>query len=128
MKAFRFSVPGQPPSTNHIYIRVRGQWNKMAKAPGVEAYQNDVALLCRTARPSAFRPEGQIRVKYAFHLKRDADCDNLIKMLQDGIALGLGINDKWMLPCVITKTTGNKEPWTDIEIHDLGSDLPEQAA
>lgn len=115
---FSFRVPGQPPSTNHIYIRVRGSWNKMTKAPGVESYQNDVALLCRAARPSGFAPTGQFRVRYEFNLKRDADCDNLIKMIQDGLQTALGVNDKWMLPCVTSKTTGNKEPWTDIEIDD----------
>lgn len=116
---FSFIVPGQPPSTNHIYVRVRGSWSKMAKAPGVEAYQNAVALICHAVKPSGFRPTGQIRVRYSFHLKRDADCDNLIKMLQDAIAAALEVNDRVMLPCVVEKTTGNKEPWTLIEIEEL---------
>ncbi len=116
---FAFTVPGQPPSTNHIYVRVRGQYGKMAKAPGVEAFQADVALLCRTARPSGFHPKGQIRVRYSFHLGRDADADNLLKMLQDAIARALDVDDRVMLPCVMDKTTGNKQPWTGIEIEAL---------
>lgn len=97
----------------------------MTKAPGVEAYQNDVSLIARNARPSWFAPTGQIRVRYSFHLKRDADCDNLIKMLQDAIASALGVNDRWMLPCVAQKTTGNKQPWTDIEVEECESDSQE---
>lgn len=116
---FSFSVPGQPPSTNHIYIRVRGQYGKMTKAPGVEAYQTDVALICRTAKPSGFDPKGKIRVRYTFHLNRDADADNLLKMLNDALAAALGVNDRWFLPCVVDKTSGNKNPWTEVEIEDL---------
>lgn len=114
-----FEVPGQPPSVNHLYVRVRGNWNKIAKAKGVEQYQNDVVFLCRAARPSGWRPEGQIRIEFEFHLGRDADCDNLIKALQDAVAMALGINDRNFLPCVISKSTGNKQPYTVIHLSQL---------
>lgn len=111
-------VPGQPPSTNHIYVRVRGQWNKMAKAPGVESYQQDVALLARNARPSGFHASGQVRICFDWYLSRDADCDNLMKATLDGVALGLGMNDRLFLPCARSKTVGVKDPHTFIEVSD----------
>lgn len=117
--AWSFQVPGQPPSVNHLYVRVRNNWNKVAKAKGVEQYQNDVVFLCRQARPSGWNPTGQIRIEFAFFLSRDADCDNLIKALQDAVAMALGINDKAFLPCVISKETGCPNPYTTIRLYQL---------
>lgn len=104
-----------------MYVRVRGKWNRMAKAPGVESYQNDVALICRTARPSGWNPSKRVRTRFWFYLKRDADCDNLLKVIHDAIAEALGVNDKAFLPFVVAKETGLKEPWTEIEIENIES-------
>jgi Holliday junction resolvase RusA-like endonuclease len=99
----------------------------MTKAAGVEQYQNDIIWLCRSARPSGWKADGQIRISFAFHLHRDADCDNLLKVIQDAVAGALGINDRVFLPCVTEKTVGNKLPYTVISIQSL-SPSPDPAA
>lgn len=119
MSDWSIRVDGQPPTVNHLYVRVRGQWNKIAKAPGVEQYQTDIAWLCRAARPSGWQPTGYVKVCYRFHLGRDADCDNLMKAINDALEAALGINDRMFLPCVLEKTIGNKQPYTIIELSDL---------
>ena len=112
---FSFSVPSQPPSWNHAYQMVR---RRVAKAKGVEAYQLVAAAMARTAKPAGWEPEGMIRVTYDLHLGRDQDASNSLKSLEDGIAIGLGIDDKRMLPCVRSKTIGNAEPWVDITVEE----------
>jgi len=114
--SWTFDIPGQPPTVNHLYVRVRGRWDRMTKAPGVADYQDLVVLLARQARPSGYRPDGQIRVTYSFYLKRDADCDNLIKAIQDSLAIALDINDKMFLPCTLHKSTGHLLPHTIITV------------
>lgn len=114
--SWEFDIPGQPPTVNHLYVRVRGQWNKMTKAPGVAAYQDTVVLLARQARPSGFTVEGQLKVSFAFYLKRDADCDNLLKAILDALALALGCNDRMMLPCTLHKSTGHPLPHTVVTV------------
>src|SRR5512141_1642644 len=114
--AWEFVVPGQPPSVNHMYVRVRGQWNKQAKAPGIEQYQQGVALICRAARPSGWKATNRVRISFGFDLKRDADCDNLLKVILDAVATALGCNDRIFLPCVLWKTSGNANPSTTVQI------------
>jgi Holliday junction resolvase RusA-like endonuclease len=117
MTPFTFEVPGQPPSVNHMYVRVRGRWDRQTKAPGIEQYQQDVVYLCRASKPAGWTvPEGYIRLCYTFHLRRDADCDNLLKVLNDAIAMALNVNDRMFLPCVVDKTVGSKTPRTIIEV------------
>lgn len=120
--SFAFDVPGQPPSRNHTYriIRVKhrdgGSHQQLGKVPGVEDYQLVVTALARRARPASWAPLAQIRIRYWFNVKRDIDCDNAMKALNDAIAIGLGVDDKAFLPCVVEKTTGVKEPYVRIEI------------
>ena len=124
---WRVEVPGQPPSVNHMYkptIREskEGSFRSMAKEGGVETYQTLAALLVKTTIPSAWKrylqsdSTSQIKVTYWFHLGPDADCSNMIKALEDSIARAMGVNDSRFLPCVVGKDTGNKEPWTSVEI------------
>jgi Holliday junction resolvase RusA-like endonuclease len=44
------------------------------------------------------------------------DADNALKVLNDAIAIGLGIDDRRFLPHVVEKTTGNAEPSVLIQI------------
>jgi Holliday junction resolvase RusA-like endonuclease len=74
------------------------------KAPGVEAWQTKVALIVRSSRPSGWAPQGQVRIVYDFHVNRDADCDNLMKALNDAIAAALGVDDRIFLPAARSKT------------------------
>jgi hypothetical protein len=102
--------------------RGSGTYRSMAKSDGVEDYQVLASLLVNTTIPSAWKrflqsdSTTQIRVKYWFHLGRDADCSNMLKALEDAIARAMGVNDSRFLPCVAGKDTGNKEPWTSVEI------------
>lgn len=120
--SFTFTVPGQPPSVNHSYkdvvIRKKngGTYRTRAKTPEAEAYQVVATLACRAAKPSRWEAGERVRVTLAYHLRRDADGDNLQKLLLDAVALGLGVNDRIFLPCVASKDTGNKEPYTEVTV------------
>jgi len=121
---FSVTLLGDPPSVNHMYRVTRktlptgGQRAFMAKTDAARKYTDDVAIVVRSARPSAFQPKGYIYIVFDFMMKRGKDTDNVQKALNDGIAAGLGINDKWFLPIVNSKTTGSKEPKTHVTLLD----------
>ena len=101
----RVVIPGQPPSANSQYVRRPGGL-QMAKREEVATYANGVALLVRTARPIGFlrpgpgQPQSQVRLVFDFYLSRPVDADNMLKVLNDAIAQGLGVDDRIFLPCV----------------------------
>ena len=112
--SWRIVVPGQPPSVNHAYSistkyrRTKGgadvPYASMSKDPGVVAYQHAAGLVTGVAKPSGWKWQGGfIRLVYRFYLSRDADCDNLLKMLNDAIAAKIDVNDRWFLPMVMSK-------------------------
>lgn len=104
---------------NTMYIVARNRSTGrpyITKAKGVETYQLIASAAARKARPAEWTPRAQIRVRYAFYVKRDIDCDNALKALNDAIAIALDVNDKIFLPCVIRKTTGCKEPYVQVWI------------
>lgn len=127
-------IPGQPPSVNHLYkVATKTAkdkygntvtWNdgkpktyrSMVKNDGVQTYQDAVTWYTKAARPDKWEPSERIRLRYWFHLKRDIDCDNALKAMNDAIAHALGINDKAFLPAVEAKWTGEKEPFVIVEI------------
>jgi len=121
-ETFRFQIPSQPPSVNHTYRIVtrhgkQGQTYKtLAKEEAVLQYQMVASLQARKAKPKDWKPEGQVRIRFWFRLGRDADTDNLLKALDDAFAQAWGINDKVFLPCVVEKTTGNREPFVEVEV------------
>jgi Holliday junction resolvase RusA-like endonuclease len=115
--SFGFTVPGSPPSVNHMYQQVErrsptGNYRSVKKADAVADYQGLAAMVVRLARPKNWLnnyTEGEyIRVCYRFTLTRHADCDNLMKALNDSIAGALQVDDKWFLPCVTSKTVNAK--------------------
>jgi hypothetical protein len=108
--SFTVVIPGQPPSGNHAYRIGKGyrrggiSYPKIIKTAEAEAYQQGVALLVRTARPSGWHWNDRFVVcEYTFFLWDDADCTNLIKVIEDGIFPALGINDTWALPRAMAK-------------------------
>lgn len=101
---FKVTIPGQPPSVNHMYANSRGGGKH--KAPGVEQYQTDAYRIARSAKPSGPTPSGQLRVLYWFHLSGSPDADNHFKALNDSLAMALGVNDKVFVPCVVELETG----------------------
>lgn len=103
-------IPGNPPSGNHANKIGRGYrrggiaFPKMVKTPEAEAYQQGAAYIVRTARPSDWRWDGQqIVVEYRFFLSRDADCTNLIKVIEDAVFPAIGVDDKYALPRAMSK-------------------------
>lgn len=115
-------IPGQPWSGNHMYERNAGNPGQHKRA-GVETYQNEVTLRVREARPSFWRPDGQIIVRYWFHLRRDIDCTNAIKVIEDAIATALRPEDKLydrrFLPQAMVKMVGVKDPYVLIELEEI---------
>lgn len=103
------TIPGQPPSANHAYTIGKGyrkggiSYPKIIKTEEARAYQLGVAMLVRTARPSGWAPQGQVVCEYRFYLWDEADCTNLIKVIEDGIFPALDINDSRALPRAISK-------------------------
>lgn len=105
------TLPGQPPSGNHANKIGRGYrrggiaYPKLVKTPEAEAYQQGAAMLVRAARPSSWKPDGksQIIVEYRFYLARDADCTNLIKVVEDAVFPALGLDDRIALPRAMSK-------------------------
>lgn len=120
----RVDIPGQPPSRNHSYriIRIKHRdgtsHQQLGKVPGVEDYQLVVTALVRQAT-RGIRLADQIRLRYWFYVKRDVDCDNAMKALNDAIAIGLGVDDKRFLPCAVEKHTKTKEPHVVVEIAEI---------
>lgn len=122
MPSFRFTVPGDPISVNHAYeivkIKTKGGYMRstLKKVSGIENYQLIAAAMALRAKPADFAPVGQIRTRYWIRSKRWVDASNCIKIVEDGIAAGLKVNDKWFLPCVEENSKGHAEPHIEVEV------------
>jgi Holliday junction resolvase RusA-like endonuclease len=122
---FSVTIPGQPKGINRL--KVRRNWRSTATGPvsypsigkdaQTEQYQDDVTVLVRNARPSGWKWDGGfVRTVFRFHFGHDQDVDNSVKVIHDGIAAALGINDTWFLPTVVSKESGVKAPFVEITI------------
>jgi len=129
-------VYGQPPTTNKMYsAKMRSIWRdgirmnvpQMVKNAKVEAYQRDAILQIQAARPSRWRAEGFVRLRFRLYLVKNIDADNTLKALSDAIQIAIGVNDSWFLPCVESKEWGlsPREARVEIEVEDLPG-LPSQ--
>lgn len=90
----------------------------LKKEPVCEQYQMVAALIARRALPADFpweKPQ-QLRVRYWFQLNHWVDGTNLIKILEDGVAHGLGIDDRYYLSCIEELSTGHKNPRAIVEV------------
>lgn len=124
------TVWGQPPTTNKMYsAKMRSIWRdgvkhtvpQMVKNEKVEDYQRDAVLQIQSARPSRWKPDGFIRLRFQLYLAKNIDADNTLKALSDAIQEAIGINDTWFLPCVESKTWGlnPRDARVEIEIEDI---------
>jgi Holliday junction resolvase RusA-like endonuclease len=124
--SWRITIPGQVPTINHAYepqTRYRKTasggnvpYTGIGKNAAAAAYQQAAALVVGVARPSGWEWQGGfIRLVYRFYLARDADCDNLLKILNDAIARKIDVNDRWFLPMVMSKRIV-KEPDARVEV------------
>lgn len=136
--SWRITIPGQPPTINHAYepqTRYRKAsdgrnipYTGIGKNASATAYQSAAALITGVARPSGWTWQGgYIRLVYRFYLSRDADCDNLLKILNDAIARKIDVNDRWFLPMVMSKRIV-KEHETRVEIVVIQDGDPEWIA
>jgi Holliday junction resolvase RusA-like endonuclease len=132
---FTAYIPGEPPSWNASYRITRqrvkdrfGQpvlrddgapksFHTLSKTRAVLQYQEAALMILRSAKPSGFKPVGQIIVAYEFDLRRDKDADNLLKALNDALERALGVNDKLFLPVTLRKTI-SKTPGVTIHVYD----------
>ena len=120
---FSFIMPGQPPTWNHMYRwttkRVNGHEIRIqVKTDDAALYQAQLTMVARSARPSSFQPQGQIIVAYDLILGRDLDADNVMKAINDALAVALGVNDKRFLPATVRKTAGSKNPAVEVHVYD----------
>ena len=104
MTVLTVTIPGVPPSTNHMYGRGRG---RVYQAAGVTSYQADVIAIVRNAAAlqapllSGWRlsvDTGSIvRVELTWYRpdRRRRDSSNIVKTLEDALATALEINDEW---------------------------------
>lgn len=120
--SFTFRIDGEPPSWNHSYrdvvIKTKAgrSYRTRAKTPAATAYQVLTTLMAREAVPPGWEPADQLRISYAFYFSRARDADNALKMLNDAIAKGIGVNDSRFLPCVRSKSSGHKAPWVEVTV------------
>jgi len=118
--SFQFTVPGQPVSWNAAFKTRMGQ-RGMFKTREAEDYQDTVSWIVKLSKKGWIVPEGRLIVAYEFFLKRDIDCDNLMKLLNDALARSLAVNDKLFMPVVISKTTGVPNPYTRVTVYDAST-------
>ena len=101
----KVEVPGVPPSVNHMYGRGRGRaW----RTPDVESFLFDVTRLVRNKavhhrglrddwRQAVHEDACRIRIKMIWHRPDETqrDSSNVIKVLEDGIATALDVDDQY---------------------------------
>jgi Holliday junction resolvase RusA-like endonuclease len=106
------TVWGQPPTTNKMYsAKMRSVWRdgvryntpQMVKNKNVEDYQTKAVQQIRVAKPTGWKPTGQIRIKLKAFLSRNIDGDNLQKPLLDAVKVAIGLDDMMFLTCLISK-------------------------
>lgn len=121
------TIPGQPVSWDAAYRtglipvrrKVAGQRvavlnpdgsKKMIHRPMLtaeaEQWKLDVYRLCTVAKPSHWRPEGQIRIEVVLRLAHDMDDDNAMKLARDALASAIDHDDINFLMTTKSKSSG----------------------
>jgi hypothetical protein len=103
----RIIVPGRPETWNHAYKRSR-HTGKPVLTEDARLWKEAVYLTSLNAfNRSRWRPTGRrIAVHIWLYLSTDMDADNSLKLTLDGLARGIGVNDKLFLPRVMAKEVG----------------------
>lgn len=131
-----FTIPDTPPSWNHSYriakqyVRNQGgltynadgtakQRMTLAKTEDAKVFSEMVEMIVKTARPSGWQCPKNVYVVYRLFMKRQMDCDNVLKMTNDAIARALGVDDKRFLPVVVERQVG-VSPRMEVSIYDAG--------
>lgn len=125
---FEVTIPGSPAAINRAYV-VREYGARcptcgrgkpgLAKAPAVENWQTEVAWQVKNARPSGWAPARRVVVEMDFYMARAGrDGDGPTKPLLDGIAVGLGVDDRIFLGRVMKNEVDRKFPRTIVRIRN----------
>lgn len=126
MSDFEVEIPGSPGAINRAYKVVqfgprcpacgRGKPG-LAKNDGVEAWQTEVAWRVKSARPAGWKPARRVIIEMDFYMGREGrDGDGPTKPLLDGIAEGLGVDDRIFLGRVISNEVDRANPRTVVRI------------
>lgn len=121
-----FTIEGQPVSWNaayrigvadrRAYNRSPREFRKIIKTDEAVAYTTLAMYRAREAMPSRWSPVGLVVVEFKYYLGRDIDCDNVMKLVNDGIEAATGVDDKWFLPRAMSKTIGLRPNQRRIEV------------
>ena len=135
--AWHLTIPGQPVSWNMAYrigtgyrtgsggrVRLRGSdpatFRKIIKTDEAVAYTETVARLARIARPSRWSPEGFVIIEFRLFTGRAVDADNVMKLVNDGLKMATGVDDKWFLPRAMSNQWGLRPSERRVELLVLG--------
>lgn len=122
-----FTIEGQPVSWNAAYgigvinrrafNRESHQVRTIIKTDAAVTYTALAAARCVEARkPRDWWHGGLVVVEFYYYLGRDIDCDNVMKLVNDGIEAATGVNDKWYLPRAMSKTIGLRPEQRRVEV------------
>jgi len=117
------TIPGQPVSWDAAYrtgrmpVKRGGRLvlnedltpryiNRPVLTDDARVWKETVFTLARLAKPSGWKPEGQIRVLFDLRLAEDMDDDNACKLARDALAEAIGHDDRHFLACTRSKTVG----------------------
>lgn len=127
---FFVSIPGQPVSLDAAYrtgkVQItdrKGEQREIHRpilTDEAKRWRDDVQLLVQTAKPSKWKPAGQIRVVLDLYLAHPMDADNTLKLILDGIQRALDYDDANFLPSIRSMRAGYqlKNAHVDIEINE----------
>jgi len=120
---FEVTMPGQPPSWNHMYRwttkTINGKVIRIqVLTDEANLYKSQLSMVARAARPSDFRPQNQVIVAYFMFLGRELDDDNVMKATNDSLAIAIGVNDKKFRSMTMLKEHGHKDPHIVIRLYD----------
>lgn len=112
-------IPRKPLTVNQAYINIRGQ-NRRFLSSEARAFKNDV-LKCVSGKKLIFNEKTEfISIEYYFYLskmltanqsirKRYLDWDGLIKLTQDSIFEGLGVDDSFICEALVKKIPSDQD-------------------
>lgn len=111
-----------PPSTNHMYTKTRHGVFLTAKAREYKEEAITVAQIAAldlgSTRPQAWSFTWLVYLPDA----KQRDLDNLLKVPQDGVCAGLGINDHWITEIKIVKMAIDRAN-PRLELHIAASEI-----
>lgn len=126
---FTVEIPGSPGAINRAYkpIVVGPRCHAcgygkpgLAKNDNVENWQTEVAWRVKSARPRGWMPTRRVVIEMSFWMAREGrDGDGPTKPLLDGIAVGLGVDDRIFLGRVMSNEVDKANPRTVVTIRTI---------